>query len=234
MPRRGIQPFYRVQIVALLSAGHTQQDVADRLNVTQSGVSKVWRKYRETGNVNDRPRSGRTRTATPIQNSYLQLSARRHPTSTARHIGYDFARATGMRISDQQCVEDCIRVVFIPVLHWTNGTEVIAGTGLLLINIGPLQNGGMSCLLTRPGLVWDRTLDVLGFGKALEDTKNTDMFRKYIRLQLEVNVLGGNTDGTADPSNSHLRHFDWSPNTSTRSYRQLYGPTDLTPVTTSS
>ena len=101
MPCRGIQPFDVVQIVPLLSAGHTQQGVADQLNVTQTGVSKVWRKYRETENVNDRPRSGRPHMTTPMQDRYLQLSARRHPTSTARHIGYDFIQATGMRISDQ-------------------------------------------------------------------------------------------------------------------------------------
>ena len=101
MPLRGIQQFDMVQIVALLSAGHTQQDVADRLNVTQSGVSKVWRTYRETGNVNDRPHSGRPRMTTPMQDRYLQLSARRRPRSTARHIGYDFTWAAGMCISDQ-------------------------------------------------------------------------------------------------------------------------------------
>ena len=96
MPRRSIQPFDRVHIVAFLSADHTQQVVADRLN-----VKVVWRKNRETGNVNDRPRSGRLRITTPMQDRYLQLSVRRRLTSTARHIGHDFTRATGMRISDQ-------------------------------------------------------------------------------------------------------------------------------------
>ena len=91
----------------------------------------------------------------------------------------------------KQCIEDCIRVVFIPenqweIQHWTNGTEAIAGTGLLLINIGPLQNGGMSCLLTKPGLVWDRTVGVLEFVEALKDTRNIDTFRKSIRLQVEL------------------------------------------------
>ena len=98
MPCRGIQPFDRIHI---LSAAHTQQDVADRLNVTQSGVFKVWRKYRESGNVNDRPRRGHPRMTTPMQDRYLQLSACRRPTLTARHIGYDFTWETGMRISDQ-------------------------------------------------------------------------------------------------------------------------------------
>ena len=53
------------------------------------------------GNVNDRPRSGCPRMTTPMQDSYLQVFARRRPTSAARHIGYDFTRATGMHISDQ-------------------------------------------------------------------------------------------------------------------------------------
>ena len=101
MPCRSIHPFVRVQIVALLSAGHAQQDVADRLNFIQSGVSKMWRKYRETGNVNDRPRSGHPHMTTPMQDCYFQLSSHGCPTSTARHIGCDFTQATGMHISDQ-------------------------------------------------------------------------------------------------------------------------------------
>ena len=100
-------------------------------------------------------------------------------------------RQQGCISQTKQCLEDCIRVVFIPedqweVLHWTNGTEAIARTELLLINIGPLHNGGMSCLLTRPGFVSDQTLDVLRFGETLEDTRNTDTFRKSFRLQAEV------------------------------------------------
>ena len=122
-----------------------------------------------------------------------------------------------MRISDQTVRRRLYQVVFIPedqweVLHWTNGTEAIAGTGLLLIKFGPLQNGGMSCLLTRPGLVWDRILDVLGFGEALEDTRNTWYVQEVQSVcRWKCNVLGGNNDRTSDPSNSHLWHFDWSP-----------------------
>ncbi|KAJ4444631.1 hypothetical protein ANN_06427 [Periplaneta americana] len=101
MPRRRIQTFDRVQIVVLLSASHTQQDVADRLNVAQSSVSKVSRMYRESGNVNDRPRSGRPRVTTPRQDRYLQVSALRRPTSTASALRYDLSRETGVHIADQ-------------------------------------------------------------------------------------------------------------------------------------
>ena len=94
------------------------EDVADRLNATQSGVSKVWRKYRETGIVNDRPRSGRPRMTTPMQDR-LEKSL------------------------------------------MTPGT--------------PKRSGSPS------------------------------IFR------WKCNVLDGNNDGTADPSISHLRHFDWTP-----------------------
>ena len=137
MPRRGIQPFDRVQIVALLSAGHTQQDVADWLNVTQSGVSKVWRKYRELGNVNDRPRSGHPCMTTSIQDLYLQMLARRRPTPTARHIGYDFTQVTGMHISDQ--------TVRRRLHHSRRPMRSFA--------LNQWNRGNQLCLLTRPGLV---------------------------------------------------------------------------------
>ena len=186
MPRKGIQPFDRVQIVALLSARHTEQDVADRLNVTQSSVSEMWRKYREMSNVNDKSRSGCTHMTTPVQDCYPQISARRRPASTARQIGYNFTRATGMRISDQTVRRRLHQGK--SSFQKTNEKFCTDPTDLKhsLINIGWLQNGGMSSLLTRPGLVWDRTLDVLGFEEPQEVTRNTDTFRKSIRLQVEV------------------------------------------------
>ena len=74
---------------------------------------------------------------------------------------------------------------------------------------------------------------MLGFVEALEDTRNTDMFRKSIRLQVKFNVLGGNNVGTEDPSNSYLRHFD-DPRYLHEILQKIYDPTDLTSVTTSS
>ena len=191
MPRRGIQPFDRVKRMALFSAGHTQQDVADRLNATQSGVSKVWRntERREIWTIELAVVVLVWQHQSRIVTSNCRLAGVQHQLPEISDMTSPGQQ--GCVSQTKQCVEDSIRMVFIPeyqweVLYWTNGTEAIAGTGVLLINIGPLQNEGMSCLLTRPGLVWDRTLDVLGLGEAQEDTRSTDTFRKSIRLQVEL------------------------------------------------
>ena len=91
MPNRSMQRFDRVLIVDLISAGHTKQDVADRLNVTHTTVSKVLGKNRETENMNARPHNGRPHITIPLQDRLLQLTIPKSPTSTARNLRYDFS-----------------------------------------------------------------------------------------------------------------------------------------------
>ena len=54
----------RSQIVGQLRLGETQSDVAQRFNITQGAVSKILSKYRNTGNVKNRMRTGRRRVTT--------------------------------------------------------------------------------------------------------------------------------------------------------------------------
>jgi transposase len=53
-----------VKLVTLLQEGHSQQEVARRLGVSQSVVRRAWRRYRETGiytDDRDRVEKGRQR-----------------------------------------------------------------------------------------------------------------------------------------------------------------------------
>ena len=54
----------RSQIVGQLRLGETQRNVAQRFNITQGAVSKIFSKYRNTGNVANFRRSGRRRVTT--------------------------------------------------------------------------------------------------------------------------------------------------------------------------
>ena len=54
----------RSQIVGQLRLGETQRNVAQRFNITQGAVSKIFSNYRNTGNVANLRRSGRRRVTT--------------------------------------------------------------------------------------------------------------------------------------------------------------------------
>ena len=163
--------------------------MAYKLNVIQSCVSKVWRKYRDTRNVNDKPRSGRPRMATPMQARYLQLSARRHPTWTTRHVGYYFTRATGMRISDQTVhrrfhhggLHSRRPMISFALNQRNRGNRRNWALAHQYWTIADWRNV-MFADETRIG--WRPNTRLLGFGEVLEDTRSTDTFRKSIRLQV--------------------------------------------------
>ena len=66
MRRRSIPQFDRVRIVTLCQEGLSTRDVSRRHGVKQSDVVRIWRRYRDTGTVDDMPRSGRPRATTAV------------------------------------------------------------------------------------------------------------------------------------------------------------------------
>ena len=59
-----------------------------------SGVSRLWRSYRETGEYTMRQDQDRSTTITPIQDRFMILLSLRNHMSTARTLDIDFRRAT--------------------------------------------------------------------------------------------------------------------------------------------
>ena len=53
-----ISQFDRARIVALIQGGHARAEVAHIVEVTQSAVSKAWKRYNDTNDVVDRRRTG--------------------------------------------------------------------------------------------------------------------------------------------------------------------------------
>ena len=59
MARRQLSTADQGRVIAWLQDGLTQRNVAQRLNVSQSVICRLWMRFLETGNVTNRPRSGR-------------------------------------------------------------------------------------------------------------------------------------------------------------------------------
>ncbi|XP_050516103.1 uncharacterized protein LOC126890965 [Diabrotica virgifera virgifera] len=99
MNRQVISEFNRARIVTLIEEGRSQVDVAVRVGVNHSDVSRIVKKYRETNSVSDRLKSGRPRIN--VQERFLTLTAQRNPSMTAPAIRRELQQAHNIVICDQ-------------------------------------------------------------------------------------------------------------------------------------
>ena len=90
-----------VRAVQMLEDGSRQVDVSRRLGVSQSVISRLWRRYRENGLFHARERSGRPRSLSAVQDRYLLTTAQRNRFQTARSLSVQLQNATGVRVSTQ-------------------------------------------------------------------------------------------------------------------------------------
>lgn len=77
MPRLNFEN--RNRIVALLDIRLSQNDVGNQFNVSRSTIIRLVRRYRETGGVQNRPRSGAPRVTTHRQDVYIHQRHLRNP-----------------------------------------------------------------------------------------------------------------------------------------------------------
>ena len=84
-----------------MEQGMRHVNIAEIVAVSQSDVSRIWNKSLETGSVEDRPRSGRERKTTGVQDRYLRITARRNPHHNATRLRRQFQTATGVQVSTQ-------------------------------------------------------------------------------------------------------------------------------------
>ena len=76
----------RARAVGLSEAGWTTRAIARRFGVSHVTIVKLLRKFQETGDVKDRPKSGRPKTTTAIEDQHIGLFALRDKFSTAPDI----------------------------------------------------------------------------------------------------------------------------------------------------
>ncbi|PSN42011.1 hypothetical protein C0J52_08256 [Blattella germanica] len=89
MPRHHLSSDQVEMVVRLQQRGERQVDIADLIGTSQSVISRVLSRFRDTGLVIRRPGSGSNRKTTPRQDlndDVTIIQARRTPFATARHI----------------------------------------------------------------------------------------------------------------------------------------------------
>lgn len=99
--RRQLDTLLQGRIIGRLEAGQTQTEVSRALNVPQSVISRLWRRFQDTGDVRRIPVQGRPRVTTPQQDRYVTLTARRNRRMPARQLSSELAAVSGVRVSRQ-------------------------------------------------------------------------------------------------------------------------------------
>ena len=95
--------FRHLLISALLCCqeGLSSREVSRYFRLNKSDVVQTWRRYRDTGAVDDMHCSGCPRATTAVDDRYLQISARRNPESNTTMLNNAFTAATGRCVLTQ-------------------------------------------------------------------------------------------------------------------------------------
>jgi transposase len=74
---------WHFKAVGMHNGGRSHRRVADHFRVNHSIIVRLMQRFRQTGNVTDRPRAGRPRKATPREDRLISRRTRQRPFSTA-------------------------------------------------------------------------------------------------------------------------------------------------------
>ena len=91
----------QARAIGHLEHGLKQWDVAVLFGVSQSTISKLRLRYRDTHDMKDRPRSGRPRITTDRVDRSIRLATLRNCRITARSLHMRYLRRHGRRVSSQ-------------------------------------------------------------------------------------------------------------------------------------
>lgn len=87
------------QIVALMREGLDQRTIARNLNLNQSTVSRVYRRFVETGSYKRRPGTGRTRATTRRDDRFIVSTSLRNRFLTSVNIKTELNEVRGVNVS---------------------------------------------------------------------------------------------------------------------------------------
>ncbi|GFX28388.1 transposable element Tc3 transposase [Trichonephila clavipes] len=97
--RRHLDAFTRDRIIGRLEEGRSVTSVTAEFGINHSIVSRLWRQFQTTGTAIRGFSSGRPRGATPADDRYIVLQARRNRRQTAGEIARHTTQTTGRPIS---------------------------------------------------------------------------------------------------------------------------------------
>ena len=92
----------RQRTIVMLTAGMSAKDVTRHFQRHEPTISRRLNRFQQTGNVADRPRSGRPRKTSPRKDRFLTTSSRRSKFLSSRKLGRLLRNATGTRVCDRK------------------------------------------------------------------------------------------------------------------------------------
>ena len=101
--------------IGMLTAGMSAKDVAQVFQC-QSTISRLLNRFKQTGNVADRPRSGRRRKTTPLEDHFLTISSQRNRFLSSQKLSHLWRNATGTRVCDRK-VRNRLHAAQVKVCH---------------------------------------------------------------------------------------------------------------------
>lgn len=93
-------PIEAAQIVTLIQQGFSQRTIARQLHLSQSCVSKVYKRFRETGNLVRRPGSGRQRCTSARDDRFIVSTSLRNRHLTGVDVQRELGEVRGRTVSE--------------------------------------------------------------------------------------------------------------------------------------
>ena len=91
----------RERAISMLTASMSARDVAWHFQRHESTINRLQNRFQQTGNVADRPRSGRRRKITPREDRFLTTSSRHNRFLSSWKLGRLPRNTTGARVCDR-------------------------------------------------------------------------------------------------------------------------------------
>ena len=98
MPGRSISVEVMVRVIGMLENGATANQAAMQAVVHRATVFRIKSKFLQIGSVKNRPKSGRPRSTSAVQDRFLRLTALRQRFKSSVNLTANHRRATGVAI----------------------------------------------------------------------------------------------------------------------------------------
>ena len=99
--RPGMTFEQRERAISMLTAGMSARDIAGHFKCHETAIGRLRNRFQRTGNVADRPRSGRPCKTKLQEDCFLTTSSRRNTFLSSRKLGRLLRNNTGTRVCDR-------------------------------------------------------------------------------------------------------------------------------------